>query len=111
MDILSNFSSIYCYISFVIGAVLMLVALAIAAMGKDYEPRNKVRFYVARDKNGELFLYMSKPFRGTCRFLGYKNGCIVTNDDDFHNFGLNKNDYVNLKWEDEPVEVFLNMKD
>ena len=75
------------------------------------EPRNKVHFYVARDKNSELFLYMSKPFRGICRFHEYKNGCIVTNDDDFHNFGLNKDDYVNLKWEDEPVEVFLNMKD
>lgn len=75
------------------------------------EPRNKVHFYVARDKNSELFLYMSKPFRGICRFHEYKNGCIVTNDDDFHNFGLNKNDYVNLKWEDEPVEVFLNMED
>ena len=70
-----------------------------------------MHFYVARDKNSELFLYMSKPFRGICRFHEYKNGCIVTNDDDFHNFGLNKNDYVNLKWEDEPVEVFINMED
>ena len=75
------------------------------------EPMNKVHFYVARDKNSELFLYMGKPFRGICRFHEYKNGCIVTNDDDFHNFGLNKDDYVNLKWEDEPVEVFLNMED
>ena len=33
MEILSNFSSIYCYISFVFGAVIMLVALAISAMG------------------------------------------------------------------------------
>ena len=39
MEILSNFASIYCYISFVMGAVLMLVALAIAAMGKDDEPK------------------------------------------------------------------------
>ena len=39
MEILNNFSSIYCYISFVMGAVLMLVALAIAAMGKDDEPK------------------------------------------------------------------------
>lgn len=75
------------------------------------KPKNNVHFYVARDKNSELFLYMSKPFRGICRFHEYKNGCIVTNDDDFHNFGLNKNDYVNLKWEDEPVEVFINLED
>ena len=38
MEILNNFASIYCYISFVIGAVLMLVVLAIAAIGKDDEP-------------------------------------------------------------------------
>ena len=37
MEILSNLASIY--IAFVIGAVLMLVALAIAAMGKDDEPK------------------------------------------------------------------------
>ena len=38
MEILNNFASIYCYIAFVIGAMLMLVSLSIAAMGKDNEP-------------------------------------------------------------------------
>ena len=89
----------------------MLVALAIAAMGKDDEPRNKVHFYVARDKNDELFLYMGKPFRGINKFHQYQNGCIITSDDDLSNFGLNKDDYDNLKWEDEPIEVFLNLED
>ena len=89
----------------------MLVALSIAAMGKDDEPMNKVHFYVARDRNGELLLYMSKPFRGIDRFHPHLNGCIITNEDDFSNFGLNKDDYANLKWEDGPVEVFINMED
>lgn len=75
------------------------------------KPKNKVRFYVARDKNGELFLYISKPFRGIDRFHPYKIGCIITSDSDFHYFGLNKNDYSNLKWEDKPIEVFINIKD
>ena len=55
MEILNNFASIYCFISFVIGAVLMLISLAIGAvlmlislaigaMDKDYEPRNKVHY-------------------------------------------------------------------
>ena len=48
MEILNNFASIYCYISFVIGAVFMLAMLSIAAMGKVKEPRNKVRFYVTK---------------------------------------------------------------
>ena len=89
----------------------MLVVLAIAAMGKDDETSNKVHFYVARDRNGELLLYMSKPFRGIDRFHPHLNGCIITNEDDFSNFGLNKDDYANLKWEDGPVEVFTNMED
>ena len=29
----------------------------------------------------------------------------------FENFGLNENDYKYLKWEDEPVEVFVNMEE
>lgn len=102
---------VYFIIGFIVGAVLMLVALAIAAMGKDDEPRNKVHFYVARDKNSELLLYMGKPFRGIDRFHPCQNGCIITNEDDFSNFGLNKDDYANLKWEDDPVEVFINMED
>ena len=74
------------------------------------EPKNKVHFYVARDENDELFLYIGKPFRGIEKFHEYQNGCIITGDNNFYNFGLNKDDYVNLKWEDEPVEVFLNME-
>ena len=102
---------VYFIIGFIVGAVLMLVVLAIAAMGKDDETSNKVHFYVARDRNGELLLYMSKPFRGIDRFHPHKNGCIVTSDNYFFNFGLNKDDYDNLKWEDGPVEVFINMED
>ena len=73
-------------------------------------PRNKVHFYVARDKNDELFLYMGKPFRGINKFHPYQNGCIIISDDDLSNFRVNKDDYANLKWEDEPVEVFLNLE-
>ena len=73
--------------------------------------RNKVHFYIARDKDDKLFLYMGKPFRGINQFRPYQNGCSITSDDDLSSFGLNKYDYANLKWEDEPVEVFLNLED
>ena len=111
MEILSNFGSVYCFISFIFGAVFMLAVLCIVAISKDKEPRNKVHFYVARDKDGSLWLYMGKPFRGINRFHPYQNGCIITSDDDLSNFGVNKDDYANLKWEDEPVEVFINLED
>ena len=106
MEILNNFSSIYCFI-----VVFMLAILSIVAICKAKEPRNKIHFYVARDKNGELFLYMSKPFRGIHRFHHYQNGCIITSGSDFSHFGLNKDDYSNLKWKDEPLEVFVNTEE
>lgn len=111
MEILNNFSSIYCFITFILGAMFMFTTFCIAAMCKTQEPKNKVHFYVARDKNDELFLYMGKPFRGIDRFHEYQNGCIITGDNNFYNFDLSKNDFDNLKWEDEPVEVFLNMEE
>ena len=110
MEILNNFSMIYCFVSFVIGSVFMLAMMSIAAIVKDKEPMNNVHFYVARDKNDELFLYMGKPFRGINKFHPYQNGCIIISDDDLSNFRVNKDDYANLKWEDEPVEVFLNLE-
>ena len=91
----------------------MLVALAIAAMGKDDEPRNKVHFYVARDKNKSLWLYLGKPIRRNSIFsvaYGTYGSCVI-NKCFFKDFGLNENAFDNLKWEDEPVEVFIKMED
>ena len=74
--------------------------------------KNKVHFYVARDKNGELWLYMGKPIRTDTGFHGYQSrGSIALTYYHFNKFGLNKGDYADLKWEDEPVEVFLNMEE
>lgn len=112
MYILSNFSSPYCFISFIIGAMFMFVAFCIAAMGKVQEPINKVHFYVARDKDGILCLYISKPFRGNTQFHpNIRNGVLVLTRSGFKSLGLNEKDFQNLKWEDEPIEVFLNLED
>ena len=112
MEILNNFSSIYCFIAFIIGAMFMLAVLCIVATGKDKEPKNKVHFYVARDKNGELWLYIGKPIRADTKFIpSERKGVFALTRYLFKSFGLNKKDYANLKWEDEPVEVFINMED
>lgn len=91
----------------------MLVTLCIAAMGKMNEPTNKVHFYVARDKNGELWLYIGKPLREEDIFDSCEIDIrpIIGNDGNLKLFGLNEKDYANLKWEDEPVEVFINMEE
>ena len=100
MEILSNFASIYCYISFVIGAVLMLVALAIAAMGKDKEPRNKVRFFVERVISDNYFLYIEN-----------KGGMwYICSNNFFKKFGLNPDDFADMK-EGQLREVFINLED
>ena len=111
MEILSNFISIYCLITFIVGAVFMLAILSIAAMGKDKEPRNKVHFYVARDMNGSLFIYFGKPYRDGSIFKVSKSQLFFYTGSNLSRFGLDEKDYANLKWEDEPVEVFLNMED
>ena len=112
MEILSNFSSVYCFISFILGAMFMLMAICIVAMGKEKEPKNNVHFYVARDKDGGLYLYLGKPFRGSSDFYGNPDkGSSLLTHFNFEYFGLNENDYENLKWEDEPLEVFVTMED
>lgn len=111
MEILSNFSSAYCFISFILGAVFMLTMLCIAAMGKVQESMNKVHFYMARDKNGSLWLYIGKPCRGKNDFYSNPDRRVFCLTCNIEYYGLKREDYTNLKWEDEPVEVFLNIED
>ena len=101
MEILSNFISIHCLISFVFGAVLMLVALAIAAMGKDNEPRNKVRFFVKKmDYDYHSFYIKNKQGNKRINLGVYPMSY----------FGLNPDDFADMK-KGEIREVFINFED
>ena len=73
--------------------------------------RNRVHFYVVRDDSGRLWLYISKPIRAALGFIPNINGRLLALEGEFSKYGLDTNDYDNLKWEDEPVEVFVNMED
>ena len=77
------------------------------------EPMNKVHFYVARDKDGKLWLYLGKPKRRCYTFLNSYGaiGSFMASEYHFIDFGLTPDDFKDLKWEDEPVEVFLNLED
>ena len=114
MEILSNFISIHCLISFVIGAVLMLVALAIAAMGKDYEPRNNVRFYVTKDYRcfNNLQLWLGRPkWDNYDRLWVAHSPCVISlsRGHSFKYFKLNPDDFANMKM-GNIKEVFLNLE-
>ena len=100
MEILNNFASIPCFITFVLGAVFMLAMIIIAAMGKAKEPRNKVRFFVERVISDNYVLYIE----GKNRLYSIASARL------FENFGLNPDDFADMK-EGEIRYVFLNMKD
>ena len=94
-------------------AVLMLIIIFIIVFYYEHKirkPKNKVHFYVARDKNGRLYLYIGKPERLIASFLSRYGSCSdsITTEFHFKDFGLNAIDFKDLKWEDEPIEVFVN---
>lgn len=96
--------------SFVL-AVIILDFVSDKVKSKFSKKRNRVHFYVARDDKGRLWLYISKPIRAALGFIPNINGRLLALEGEFSKYGLDTNDYDNLKWEDEPVEVFVNMED
>ena len=101
------------FIAFILGAISMFMMVCIGYAAKQEEPVNRVRFYVARDESGILWLYMCKPIRDEALFVSCheKGGRCLGRYSDLRMYGLNENDYKDLKWEDEPLEVFVNMED
>lgn len=95
--------------SFVL-AVIILDFVSDKVKSKFSKKRNRVHFYVARDDKGRLWLYISKPIRAALGFIPNINGRLLALEGEFSKYGLDANDYDNLKWEDEPVEVFLNLE-
>ena len=71
--------------------------------------KNNVHFYVARDKNGKLWLYINKPIRVKDVFVSAINIDLTYRNCNY--LGLNKNNYADLKWDDGPIEVFINVED
>lgn len=62
------------------------------------EPMNKVHFYITRDKNGTLNLWLGKP----CRDLYYwfssaYHIVVIAVDEKVNLYGLNIEDYDSLK--------------
>lgn len=101
METLSNFASIYCFITFIMGAVFMLIAVCIVAMGKVKEPRNKVRFFVKKMDYDYCSFYI-KNKQGNKRI---NLGVYLMSY-----FGLNPDDFADMK-KGEIREVFINLED
>lgn len=115
METLSNFASIYCFITFIMGAVFMFIAVCVVAMGKVKEPRNKVRFYVTCESNyrGEIIrtLWLGKPYyTKDKRFASGIWSRILAVNNSFVGYNLNYSDFADMK-EGEIREVFINLED
>ena len=119
MEILNNFSSIYCFISFILGAMFMLMVICIVAMSKEKEPKNKVRFFVTRD-NEDAFndtfrnppvLWVGVPKKDSVWWNMTETAKpIAFSKEGFKHYGLNYEDFFNMK-EGEIREVFINLED
>ncbi len=113
METLSNFSSIYCFTTFIMGAVFMFIAVCVVAMGKVKEPRNKVRFFVTRDFLGEntLHLWLGKPIRYKEKWIAtLKSAQCIGSELCLFRFNLNPDDFADMK-EGQIREVFINLED
>ena len=99
---LSNFASIYCFITFIMGAVFMLIAVCTVAMNKLKEPRHRVRFFIMKgDINDDPYLY-TKDING--------NYYLIADIDHLNKFGINASEYSEMPIE-EVREVFINLED
>ena len=93
------------------GFILAIIIVVIYEI-KLRKPQNKIHFYITRDKNDTLNLWLGKPCRD--KYYWFSDAyhiVVIAIDKDINLYGLNIEDYNSLKWEDEPIEVFLNLND
>lgn len=92
--------------------IVLLVLYAVVCFMMCYlvivsnNPKNNAHSYVERYADGSLWLYVGKPFRKRDRFI-LNSRIRLSHQGVFKYFGLNEKDFNNLKWGDEPVEVFI----
>lgn len=72
---------------------------------------HRVRYYVAKDANGTLRLFLDKPtlFRNST-WYATKKGLLIANNDKIAQYGLDIEKFVSLTHNDEPVEVEITLE-
>lgn len=107
-------------LAFIFGVIITLFILIVYIVNtapktyitKNTQPKNNVHFYVSKDKNGFLALWLGKPLRAKNQWINdVKISVFITYEHEFYRYSLSRKDYKDLKWEDEPKEVFVNLKD
>ena len=63
---------------------------------------NKVKVWLARDKDGDLFIYSSAPFKGECIWSPQSTN--------INTMELKSDKFPTVKWEDdEPTEAYITL--
>lgn len=99
-----------CFGFFILLFIILFIIQSIKIRKLSANAKNNVHFYIARDEDNLLWLYLGKPIRSEQVFTDPSPCRIIRSEKYFSKYGLDVNDYVNLKFEDEPVEVFLNLE-
>lgn len=112
---------IACIISFVVGAMLMMLSLGIVSVCKDKEPQNKVRFYITcqySDCYPDTFtLWLGMPMYNPMRKKWIKLYDGAVNElayssitfSNFEAYGLKRGDFMDMK-DGEIREVFIDLE-
>lgn len=99
-------------ILFILPGFIVAIIVVVLYEGELRVPKNDIHFYIASDKrDNRAWLYMGKPIRNKTFGFWEAPYRIICASYDFEKIGLNEKDFDNLKWKDEPVEVYLNLKD
>ena len=101
-----------CLLSFLAGMFFAVIMDTYIFKYFKRNSHNDVHFYVTRDATGTLELWIGKPKRIYGKYWGHEQGnavSLLTNERYINDFNLNISDFDNLKWEDEPIEVFLKL--
>lgn len=100
-----------CCVIIIIAGMVSIITFIVFCVenAKKNKLGNNVHFYTARDKNGDLYLYLGKPVRsGSCFYPDFCGG-LIASEPNFRNFNLKVENFKDLKWDDQPVEVFLHL--
>ena len=89
-----------CFISFVVGAMIMMCAIGLMSCQKDKKPRNKVCFFVGKVESDKFALLLRDKLDAT----------VIAESRDFIKYGINIANFADMK-DGEVREVFLNLED
>lgn len=98
------------------GFMLAIIIMVIYEI-KLRKPQNNIHFYIQRDRDGIFHFSIGKlnresklgfwmPISGKSYIIASSNTYLSY----FKGFNLSFPEHENLTWEDEPVEVFLDME-